>query len=63
MMVAMCKDSRKKTVDKKRLRRLNTLLVFIAFIFAICWMPLNVFNLILDIYNPFPPEETETMLV
>lgn len=48
----------------QRLRRLNSLLVTIAFIFAICWMPLNVYNLVLDVYNPFQgPEDQETMLV
>lgn len=46
----------------QRLRRLNSLLVTIAFIFAVCWMPLNVLNLVLDLYNPFT-EDQETMLI
>lgn len=46
----------------QRLRRLNSLLVTIAFIFAVCWMPLNVLNLVLDLYNPFQ-EDQETMLI
>ncbi len=50
--------------DAQRLRRLNSLLVTIAFIFAVCWMPLNVYNLVLDLYNPFQkPEDQETMLI
>ena len=63
LMLNVCKDWRKHAVEKRRLRRLNTLLVIIAFIFAVCWMPLNVFNLVLDIHNPFWPEDTETMIV
>lgn len=40
------------------------MLVTIAFIFAVCWMPLNVYNLVLDLYNPFQqPEDQETMLI
>lgn len=55
---------RKLTWNQKRLRRLNSLLVTIAFIFAVCWMPLNVYNLVLDLYNPFQkPEDQETMLI
>lgn len=48
----------------QRLHRLNKLLVTIAFLFAICWMPLNVYNLLLDLYNPFQqPNDQETMLI
>lgn len=63
MMLNVCKDWRKQAAERRRLRRLNTLLVIIAFIFAVCWMPLNVFNLLLDTYNPFQPEDSETMIV
>ncbi|KAI9555230.1 NPFG-protein-coupled receptor [Daphnia sinensis] len=64
LMMSMGKDSKKQASEKQRLRRLNSLLLTIAFIFAICWMPLNVYNLVLDLYNPFQkPEDQETMLI
>ena len=63
LMLNVCKDGRKRANEKRRMHRLNTLLLIIAFIFAVCWMPLNVFNLVMDTYNPFRPEDTETMIV
>jgi hypothetical protein len=39
--------------DQARVRRTNALLISIGIIFGISWMPLNVFNLVVDIFNPF----------
>ncbi|XP_021961262.1 neuropeptide F receptor [Folsomia candida] len=39
--------------DQARVRRTNMLLISIAIIFGISWMPLNVFNLVVDLFNPF----------
>jgi len=38
--------------DQARMRRTNMLLISIAVIFGISWMPLNVFNLICDVFQP-----------
>jgi len=36
----------------------------IALVFSITWLPLNVFNLFLDLYNPFTrPEDEEKMAI
>jgi len=40
------------------------LLLAIALFFSIAWLPLNVLNLVLDIYNPFSfPGDEEKMLI
>jgi neuropeptide F receptor len=39
--------------DQARVRRTNMLLISIALIFGISWMPMNVFNLVVDLINPF----------
>ena len=35
--------------EAARTRRMNKMLISIAVIFAICWFPINIFNLVLDI--------------
>ena len=46
----------------KRLRRRHRLLMAISIIFLVCWLPLNVLNLLLDLYNPFTlPRDKEMM--
>lgn len=45
-----------------RMRKTNTLLVAIALIFCLSWMPLNLYNVIVDLHNPFG-DNTELMLV
>ncbi|KAK4319864.1 hypothetical protein Pmani_009250 [Petrolisthes manimaculis] len=45
-----------------RMRKTNTLLVSIALIFCLSWLPLNLYNVVVDLHNPFG-EDTETMLV
>jgi len=46
------------------LRRRHHLLIAIALVFSITWLPLNVINLILDLYNPFTrPEDEEKMTI
>ncbi|CAL8078084.1 unnamed protein product [Orchesella dallaii] len=39
--------------DQARVRRTNSLLISIALIFGISWMPLNAFNVIVDLFEPF----------
>jgi len=39
-------------------------LLTIALLFSITWLPLNIFNLTVDLYNPFNlPEDEEKMLI
>ena len=40
------------------------MLMTIALVFSITWLPLNVLNIVLDLYNPFSlPEDEEKMLI
>lgn len=41
--------------DTARVRRTNSLLISIALVFGISWMPLNAFNVIVDVFEPFDP--------
>lgn len=45
-----------------RMRRTNTLLVSIALIFCLSWLPLNLYNVVVDLHNPFG-DDTESMLI
>ncbi len=61
-IIASSKDPTKQQRDGQRLRKTNQLLIAIAIIFGICWMPLNFFNVSVDAFNFFG-EDTQTMLV
>ncbi|XP_059469619.1 neuropeptide F receptor [Neocloeon triangulifer] len=45
------KEPRRK--EDKRMRRTNALLVAISLIFCVSWLPLNVYNVLVDVHNPF----------
>jgi len=46
------------------MRRRHHLLIAIAIVFSITWLPLNVINLIMDVYNPFNrPEDKEKVVI
>ena len=48
----------------QRLRRRHRLLIAIALVFYITWLPLNVLNLLIDIQNPFKhPNDEEKMII
>ena len=38
-----------KAADRARARRTNIMLVSISVLYCLCWLPLNLFNLIVDI--------------
>ncbi|XP_045104745.1 neuropeptide F receptor-like [Portunus trituberculatus] len=61
MTSATTRASRTRKEDV-RMRKTNTLLVAIALIFCLSWMPLNLYNVIVDLHNPFG-DNTELMLV
>ena len=47
-----------QAADRARARRTNIMLVSISVLYCLCWLPLNLFNLIVDIcdvidYDPF----------
>ncbi len=47
-----CKSSRKEEADRERKRRTNRMLIAMVTIFGVSWMPLNVINLLNDVYIP-----------
>lgn len=51
-------ESRKR--DEKRTKKTNTLLISIALIFGISWLPLNIFNTVADIHTF---EDTQTFRI
>ncbi|XP_066967300.1 neuropeptide F receptor-like [Macrobrachium rosenbergii] len=61
MVTTSVRNSKKVERDDRRMKKTNTLLIAIALIFCLSWLPLNLYNLIVDFYNPF--ESTENMLV
>ncbi|XP_069958264.1 neuropeptide F receptor [Cherax quadricarinatus] len=56
------RSSKKGEQDGRRMKKTNTLLITIALIFCLSWLPLNLYNLVVDFYNPFG-NEMETMLI
>lgn len=46
------KNSRKEELDRERKRRTNRMLIAMVTIFGISWLPLNVVNLLNDVYIP-----------
>ena len=36
-----------------RKKRTNTILIGVSLAFFICWAPINIYNLLLDVFNPF----------
>lgn len=62
MANSIVRSSKKGERDDKRMKKTNTLLIAIALIFCLSWLPLNLYNLVVDFYNPFG-DDMETMLV
>ncbi|XP_076066964.1 neuropeptide F receptor-like [Oratosquilla oratoria] len=59
------KNERRKSTERQednRRRRTNILLVSIALIFGLSWLPLNLFNVIVDFHNPFE-DNTQMMVI
>ncbi|GFY74453.1 neuropeptide F receptor [Trichonephila inaurata madagascariensis] len=48
----------KQARDKKRVKKTNILLVSIALIFGLSWMPLNILNVVADFFYPFSDNST-----
>ncbi|XP_071548338.1 neuropeptide F receptor-like [Panulirus ornatus] len=62
MANSIVRSSKKGERDDRRMKKTNTLLIAIALIFCLSWLPLNLYNLVVDFYNPFG-DDMETMLV
>ncbi|GFG31924.1 hypothetical protein Cfor_08080 [Coptotermes formosanus] len=54
--------NKRKPKDDRRMKRTNSLLVSISLIFCISWLPLNIFNLVVDYWNPFG-EDRQCMMI
>lgn len=52
----------RKSKDDRRAKRTNSLLYSIALIFCISWLPLNIINLVMDLWYPFVGHE-QTMII
>lgn len=44
------KNSKKEAMERERKRRTNRMLIAMVMIFGICWLPINVLNLLNDVY-------------
>jgi neuropeptide Y receptor len=44
------KNSKKEALERERKRRTNRMLIAMVMIFGICWLPINVVNLLNDVY-------------
>ena len=49
--------------DKSRVRKTNTLLISIALVFGVSWMPLNVLNVIVDLTDPFKNDKQTYLII
>jgi neuropeptide Y receptor len=58
----MTSTNRRKPKDDRRMKRTNSLLVSIGLIFCISWLPLNIFNLVVDYWNPFGQDRQSMMI-
>lgn len=45
------KNSKKEALERERKRRTNRMLIAMVMIFGICWLPINVLNLLFDVYQ------------
>ena len=46
------KSARKEEIERERTRRTNRMLISMVLIFGMSWLPLNIHNLIMDVYPP-----------
>ncbi|CAG5095686.1 Similar to RYa-R: RYamide receptor (Drosophila melanogaster) [Cotesia congregata] len=46
-----CKTSKREEADRERKKRTNRMLIAMVTIFGVCWMPLNINNILDDIYD------------
>ncbi|KAA0190649.1 hypothetical protein HAZT_HAZT011703 [Hyalella azteca] len=62
MAKTVVRNGNKTRKDETRNRKTNILLISIAIIFCLSWLPLNLYNIIADFSNPFG-DDTDAMLM
>ncbi|XP_018013907.1 neuropeptide F receptor-like [Hyalella azteca] len=62
MTKTVVRNGNKTRKDETRNRKTNILLISIAIIFCLSWLPLNMYNIIADFSNPFG-DDTDAMLM
>ncbi|KAJ9598827.1 hypothetical protein L9F63_026638, partial [Diploptera punctata] len=55
-------STKRKPKEDKRMRKTNSLLISISLIFCVSWLPLNIFNLVVDYWNPFGDDRQFMMI-
>ena len=53
-------SSHRRARQMKRRKKTNRLLITVSVIFFLSWAPLNIFNIVIDIFDPFQNNETDT---
>ena len=51
----------KKKHNKARIKKTNILLLSVAIMFGVSWLPLNIINIVVDIFNPIDGPEYRTV--
>ncbi|CAL4096878.1 unnamed protein product [Meganyctiphanes norvegica] len=55
-------SAKKYKSDNRRMKKTNILLIAISLIFCLSWLPINIYNVVVDFCNPFG-DDTESMLI
>ena len=56
-------SSQRRARQMERRKKTNRLLITVSVIFFLSWAPLNIFNIIIDIFEPFKNNETDVELM
>ena len=56
-------SSHRRSRQMERRKKTNRMLIIVTIIFFISWAPLNLFNIIFDIFEPFGNTEEDTKLM
>ena len=56
-------SSQRRARQMERRKKTNRLLITVSVIFFLSWAPLNIFNIIIDIFEPFKNNETDVEMM
>ena len=56
-------SSHRRSRQMERRKKTNRMLITVTIIFFISWAPLNIFNIVIDIFEPFDNSEEDTRLM
>ena len=48
---------------KRRIERANKMMIAVAFVFALSWLPFHLFNIIVDFINPFTDDANSLLII